>query len=438
MNYNETLDYIYAKLPMFSRVGAAAYKADLNNINALCNSLGNPQHKFKSIHIAGTNGKGSCSHMLAAVMQQAGYKCGLYTSPHIADFRERIRIQGEMISKEFVVEFIASIEQLIEEIQPSFFEITVALAFDYFAKQEIEIAIIEVGLGGLLDSTNIIQPELSIITNISFDHMNLLGNTLPEIAVQKAGIIKPHAPIVIGETQIETRNIFFAKSIQEMSQIFFADESFVKINEVIDHQQLHISYLQFPINKRIDISTDLLGAYQAKNIATVLTAGYILQQLGWRTNIDIIKIALRQVKKTTHIKGRFDIVKRDPYVIFDVSHNEAGVAELILQMQTLEVSNIHCIMGFVKDKSIEKILSLFPKNYLIYATQAEIERALPSDELTEICKKQNLKTVAYKNTKSALDAASKNLKADEAILVCGSFFLMQDAYAWLSDEQSIK
>ena len=335
MDYQQTINYLYSQLPVFTRVGASAYKADLSNTIELCRRVDNPQNKFKSVHIGGTNGKGSTSHMLAAILQTAGYKTGLYTSPHLKDFRERIRINGEMISEQTVIDFVAKHKSDFEDIQPSFFEMTVALAFDIFAREKVDIAVIEVGLGGRLDSTNIITPLLSVITNIGWDHMNILGDTLQLIAAEKAGIIKPHIPVIIGEKQDEVADIFIAKAKQEDTEINFASELFevkserLKVKGLDFDEQLAIEVTQNPKLKTQNLKLDLTGSYQLKNVKTVLAAVNELRLQKFIITDEHIKTALRQVKKLTGLHGRWEVLSHDPLTICDTGHNPDGIQEVL-------------------------------------------------------------------------------------------------------------
>jgi dihydrofolate synthase/folylpolyglutamate synthase len=430
-NYELTLEYMFEQLPMFTRIGDAAYKADLNNTLVLSEALGNPHLKFKTIHIAGTNGKGSCSNMLAAIFQTAGYKTGLYTSPHIVDFRERIRINGTEIDEQSVIDFIAKHKQLIEEIQPSFFEITVVMAFDYFATQGVDIAVVEVGLGGALDSTNIIVPELSIITNISYDHMSLLGQNLPQIAEQKAGIIKDHVPVVIGESQLELQNIFFAKAIKHKSQLFCADAIYETLDGQIEDGKLHLKLLNKSLMLSHDIILDLIGNYQYKNCKTVLTAIDVLRKKGWNITEHHIMTSLSQVKKITGFKGRFDIVKYEPLVVFDGSHNEAGLTEVFNQVKSMKYNSLFIILGVARDKELSKVLKIFPTDAYYFFTQADIPRALPYIELQAIGLDAKLDGEGCPTMKDALESAFKLASPNDLILVTGSFYTLKDAYDYL-------
>lgn len=427
MTYTETLNYLYTQLPMFTRIGAAAYKADLSNTITLCAALDNPQNKFKSIHVAGTNGKGSTSHMLASVLQEAGYKVGLYTSPHIKDFRERIKINGQKIEEQFVVHFTENIKTKITEIQPSFFEITVAMAFAYFAKQQVDIAVIEVGLGGLLDSTNVITPELCVITNIGLDHTNLLGTTLPEIATQKAGIIKASVPVVISQTQEETERVFTNKALEKNTSIFFAD----KVMEVIgmDTATIGLQKMKVVNTAKMSITNyelDILGKYQQKNVKGVLLALEILQQYNWNISAQNIVDGLKNIKNNTGLMGRFDMLETSPMLIADVAHNADGITEVLAQIKNIPHNNLHIITGFVADKAVDKVLALFPKNANYYFTQANIPRALLKENLQETAKQYQLNGEVYNNVNTALQAAKANASKEDIILICGSFFIIAE------------
>ncbi len=423
MTYQQTLDFLYSQLPMFSRVGAAAYKEDLTNTIALCNAINNPQHKFKSIHIAGTNGKGSTSHFLAAIFQTAGYKVGLYTSPHLKDFRERIKVNGEMCNETFVVDFIEKTKPQIEAIQPSFFELTVAMAFEYFAQQKVDIAIIETGLGGRLDSTNIISPILSIITNIGLDHTNLLGNTLQKIAYEKAGIIKQNTPVVIGEYLQETKQVFIDKAKQENAEIVFAQENY----SIVQHQYINHK-LEVEIKRNNDnthtYSLDLAGLYQAKNIKTVLESCVQLNKLGYNLTNEIITKALAETQAITGLYGRWQCINTNPTVILDVAHNVDGMTQVVTQLQEMDYENLHIVVGMVKDKDVNAVLELLPKDASYYFTKALIERAMNENDLQQLALQYQLKGDIFSNVNSALQNALKYATTKDLILVCGSVFLV--------------
>ncbi len=388
---------------MFQRVGASAYKADLNNTIELCNLLDNPQNKFKSIHIAGTNGKGSTSHMLASILQEAGYKVGLYTSPHLIDFRERIKINGAMISEQAVIDFVSTYKDKFEKINLSFFEWTVCLAFQYFSTQNIDIAVVETGLGGRLDSTNIILPELSIITNIAKDHIQFLGNTLEKIAVEKAGIIKSKVPIVIGETQKEIEQVFISKAKDLDANIYFADQI---IHLVLD--------------------SDLKGSYQRKNIKTVLASVNELKKIDYKILEGQIKAGLLNVVKNTGLMGRWQTLGENPKIICDTGHNEAGIKEVVNQIQSITYNKLHFVLGAVNDKEIDSILELLPKHAEYYFCQAKIPRALDVLELKDKAVGYNLKGNSYDSVKNAYNAAKRIAQNDDLVFIGGSTFVVAE------------
>ena len=434
MSYQDTLDYLYTRLPMFSRIGAAAIKKDLHNTIAICDFLGNPQRQIKTIHVAGTNGKGSTSHMLASIFQAAGYKTGLYTSPHLYDFRERIKINGELCAKDFVVSFTERIKPFIEQVEPSFFEITVGMAFDYFAKEKCDIAIIETGLGGRLDSTNIIQPELSIITNIGWDHMALLGNSLKEIAAEKAGIIKTGVPIVISETIPETKQLFIDKATLVNAPIYFAEDLLTLKSfqnnwqtSLFEFNQPLIHLLDAPLfQKSFTIECDLPGKYQYKNLKGVLVAVQLLTGMGWKIKASNVFIALTNIKKNTGLMGRWESIQDRPRIVLDVAHNEHGIHALLEQLATLSFGKLHIVTGMVKDKDIEAVLNLLPKHAQYYYTQSHIPRALPVKELAAKGNSLGLKGTDFENVNLALQAANKNATDKDLILVIGSVFLVAE------------
>ena len=428
MNYQQTLDYLYAQLPMFSRIGAAAYKKDLHNTIALCEALDNPHTKFKSIHIAGTNGKGSTSHMLAAILQQAGYKTGLYTSPHLKDFRERIRINGEMISRDFVVNFVQRTMTLSEAIQPSFFELTVAMAFDYFEKEKVDIAVIETGLGGRLDSTNIITPLVSIITNIGYDHMNLLGNSLPEIAGEKAGIIKAGVPVVIGEYLPETKDVFIRKARELAAPICFAQEEYQAANIRYSPASLRCDVTNTVHQVTESFELDLNGFYQVKNLSTVLCAEGLLIQQGFSISNESEKQALQNVKQLTGLHGRWEVIDTNPVTVLDVAHNEDGIRQVLKQLSLIEQapSTVHFVLGMVKDKDVTKALSLLPTSGHYYFSHAHIPRAMPPEELKQKAAGFNIHGNCFDDVNAAIAAARTAAKPGDLILVFGSVFLVAE------------
>lgn len=422
MNYAQTLEYLFTQLPMFSRVGAAAYKPDLTNTIKLCEALGNPQQKFKSIHVAGTNGKGSTSHMLASILQTAGFKTGLYTSPHLVDFRERIKIDGVYCSKEFVVEFTEKIKPLIATIQPSFFEITVAMAFSYFAEQKVDIAVIEVGLGGRLDSTNIITPEVSIITNIGLDHTQFLGDTIPQIAGEKAGIIKKDVPCIVSEYTEETKPVFDAAAIH--TSLAYGSELYSVLNTKYAHDYLGVQVLN---KKTEDVQTyqlDLNGSYQAKNVQGVLGAIGILQTKGWQISNQHILDGLSHVKKNTGLYGRWQMIGTNPTTVVDVAHNVAGIQTLLAQIKLVNHQQLHIVFGMVKDKDIDSVLALLPTQATYYFTQAQIERAIDANELQQKAGQHGLTGNVFAHVNEAISAAQKQAQVKDLIVVCGSVFLV--------------
>ncbi len=420
--YAQTLDYLYTRLPMFSRIGAAAIKKDLGNTLALCAGLGHPETRFRSLHVAGTNGKGSTSHMLAAVFQAAGYKTGLYTSPHLVDFRERMRIDGAPVDEDFVVEFVAANRGLIESVQPSFFEITVAMAFDAFAKAGVDIAVIETGLGGRLDSTNVIMPELSIITNISLDHTDLLGTDIPSIAAEKAGIIKPQVPVVIGEYDAESWPVFRKRAEELGSGIVPAWESWQ-----LQATEKESEYIAVRGNDRQPVRSDLRGSFQEKNIATVLTALGVLRNAGWDIPDQAQREGLANVRRLTGLRGRWDIWQEAPLVVADVGHNPAGLEITLRDWSSVNAGRKHILTGFVRDKDVAGALERFPKDACYYFCAARLPRALPSDELRQIAAGLGLNGDSYPSVEAALAAALENLGNDGALLVTGSFFVVGEA-----------
>ena len=424
MNYQQTLDYLLTKLPLFSRIGVAAYKKDITNTVILCKAVDDPQNKIKSIHIAGTNGKGSTSHMLAAILQQHGYKTGLYTSPHLKDFRERIKVNGKMIAEDFVVSFVEKIKEVSEKVDPSFFELTVVMALAYFREQKVDFAVIETGLGGRLDSTNVITPLVSVITNIGYDHTNILGNTLEEIAFEKAGIIKPSVPVVIGESHAATKNIFIEKAKTCHSSIIFSDEVYSIANSVSHINAMEINVSNKENNKKETYTLDLNGIYQQKNLLTVLCTLKILQQQGIHLSEENIKQALSTAKKLTGLHGRWDVIQEKPMIVLDVAHNEDGIKQLLKQIDTCAYNKLHIIFGLVKDKDADRILSLLPKKAEYYFTKAQIPRALPENELLAKARLYKLKGEAFHDVNKALKAAAAKAFTDDLIIVCGSVFVV--------------
>jgi dihydrofolate synthase/folylpolyglutamate synthase len=409
---------------MFSRIGMAAFKKDLTNIKRLVEFLEHPDKKFNSIHVAGTNGKGSVSHMLAAILQTAGYRTGLYTSPHLKDFRERIKIDGNMVSKEFIVEFTEKIKPLIEEIDPSFFEITVAMAFEYFTEQKVDIAIIETGLGGRFDSTNIISPELSVITNIGWDHMNILGDSLEKIAFEKAGIIKQNIPVVIGDVLPETEGLFKQVAAERDAPLSIASEKRQAISWHWEKHELIVETARVHKTDHQLYRLDLPGIYQTKNLITVLEVCSQLKQQGWKIEEADIQKGLSQAKKITALHGRWEVINAHPLLVLDVAHNVDGIKMLMEQIEVTEHDHLHIVLGVVKDKEPDNILSLLPKLASYYFTQANIPRALDAGLLNEKAKAFELKGSVYPGVNSAIKGALAKAAKNDLILVCGSIFLV--------------
>lgn len=412
---------------MFHRVGAAAYKADLTNTIKIMELLNKPHQKLKCIHVAGTNGKGSSSHMLAAILQGAGYKTGLYTSPHLVDFRERIKINGKMISKNQVVDFVEKYKDAFEEIQPSFFEWTVGLAFDHFAKEEVDVAVIEVGLGGRLDSTNVIAPLISLITNISFDHMNLLGDTIPKIAGEKAGIIKFKTPVVISQYQSDSASVFMNKARELKAPYEFGDKVY-KVNSVVaEKDHLKVKVTDRKTESQEEFELDLKGNYQAKNLLGVLCVVEQLKKQGFLIEDKTVKEALKKVTELTGLMGRWQMLSDRPMVIADTGHNEDGIKQVIDNLKNIKYKKLHFVFGAVNDKDVSKIIELLPKEAEYYFVKADIPRALPSEELMLQASKVKLKGKNFADVKSGVEAAKKSAKKDDLILIGGSTFVVGDA-----------
>lgn len=436
MNYQETLQYLYSQLPMFHRIGAAAYKADLKNTVDICNLLGNPQDKFKSIHIAGTNGKGSVSHFLASIMQENGYKVGLYTSPHLKDFRERIKINGKEIPTEKVTDFVEKHKTSFDFINPSFFEWTVGLAFSYFAVEKVDVAVIETGLGGRLDSTNIITPELSIITNISWDHSNLLGDSLEKIAGEKAGIIKKGVPVVIGETQEEIKEVFINKCNEVKAPLYFADRHFHVLHAelVYNNSPELMVQLQFkngiPLNHVFEhdsvLRSSLIGYYQVKNLVTVLMAIDILNTYGFSLQAEKVEKGITNVIKNTGIMGRWQKINEKPLVVSDIGHNEGGLKETLTQINFTPHKKLHMVLGFVNDKDIDTILTLLPNDADYYFCKAQIPRALDETILAEKALKAGIKGNVFPSVETAYKAAKDNAGSEDLIYIGGSTFVVAE------------
>lgn len=427
MTYQQTIDFLFSQLPAYHRIGKAAYKNDLGNTILLDNYLGNPHFKYRTIHVGGTNGKGSVSHMIASVLQEAGYFTGLYTSPHLKDFRERIKINGEMISEAEVVTFVTKHRTIIESLKPSFFEMTVAMAFDFFAKSGVEVAVIEVGLGGRLDSTNIVDPVLSVITNIGHDHMDLLGDTLEKVASEKAGIIKVNRPVIISETQTESENIFISKAEETGSEICFADKRFIckldeysgfpeersyKITDLITHQEF-------------ESKTVLTGDYQEVNLKAVYAVFAQLKGI-FRFSDDNIKDGISNVVINTGLRGRWQKLNRSPLTICDTGHNREGLKYVMDQLSKIHKSNLHMIIGFVNDKDLSLVLPLFPADAIYYFTRASVPRALDEKILQDESSKYGLYGKCYSDVKTALSDARENAGENDMIFIGGSTFIVAD------------
>ena len=453
MTYSETLDYLFNSLPMYHRIGQAAYKADITNTVSLMQHLGHPERRFRSIHVAGTNGKGSVSHMLASILMQAGYKVGLYTSPHLVDFRERIRINGAMIPQEEVTRFVELHKDYMQSLQLSFFEMTVGLAFDYFATQQVDVAVVEVGMGGRLDSTNVITPDLSIITNIGFDHTQFLGNTLPLIAGEKAGIIKPGVPVVIGESNPETRPVFEKKAAEMGAPIYFADDNYRIIAQPAP-PSLQSSDLRFTVEKwkvesgklkveknpsaaansqfsilNSQFTTPLSGSYQLKNLATLFQALELLPTVGYTISLDYIRDGIARVVQDTGLHGRWEKMDEHPLTICETAHNADGVRAMLQKLGEMPYHHLHLIYGCVNDKDFRSILQMLPHDRTTYYyTQPSVPRALPVAQLAEAAASCGMAGEAFSQVADAIRAARANADPrHDLVLVTGSIFLVADA-----------
>ncbi len=429
MTYAETLDYLFNALPMFQRVGASAYKADLTNTLSLCEHLGNPQETFKTIHVAGTNGKGSTSHALASVFQTAGYKTGLYTSPHLKSFTERIRIDGKEITEEDVVEFVANNRAFLDELQPSFFEMTVGMAFWYFAKEAVDIAVIEVGMGGRLDSTNVIHPELCVITTIGYDHTQFLGNTLPLIAGEKAGIIKQGVPVVISQTQKETQEVFSQQAAAKQAAIVFADQVW-EVTKLPESENPSIQQLaNFKVRSsdgEFTMKFDLNGDYQRFNLPGILEAVKQLRNQGWNLSDTALQVGLESISEQTGLKGRWQLLQVNPIILADTGHNEAGIGEVVNQLKKYSYSKLWMVIGMVNDKDISKVLDLLPKEANYIFCQASIPRAMDAHELARKGNEKGLIGQVIPTVTEALEFARKNTDSDDLIFVGGSTFVVAE------------
>ena len=428
MNYQETLNYLYNSTPVFEHVGAVAYKEGLQNTLALDKHFNHPHTNFKTIHIAGTNGKGSCSHSLASILQEAGYKVGLYTSPHLVDFRERIRVNGQCISKERVVKFVEDERKFFEPLHPSFFELTTALAFKYFYEQKVDIAIIEVGLGGRLDCTNIISPILSIITNISFDHTQFLGDTLAKIAGEKAGIIKKGVPVIIGEANEETRPVFQSKANEVNSVIVFAEDNAI----VTSSSPMADGGRRYYLSNNSTLIGELSGDYQERNMNTILCACNILKQMNIIKNDDVIAKGLANICKNTGLLGRWQTIQNNPTVVCDTGHNVGGWNYLAPQIKRQQCNQLRIVFGMVDDKDINSVMYLLPKNAIYYWTQAESKRAIKAERVAEIAIKHDLRGEIFDNVEVAYTKALQDSNKDDFVFVGGSSYIVADLLTFLS------
>ncbi len=431
MTYEETLQYLYAQLPMFQNIGAGAYKPGLQNSEALDNYFGHPHRKFRTIHVAGTNGKGSTSHLLAAILQQNGYKVGLYTSPHLVDFRERIRVNGNMIPKEAVMEFTEKHLDATRHIHPSFFELTMMMAFDYFAQQQVDVAVIEVGLGGRLDSTNIITPDLCVITNISFDHIQFLGNTLPAIAREKAGIIKHGVPVVIGEAAGEVKEVFQQQAQEVQAPIVFAEER----HPIASATQQENGFWSFESDEYPHLQGELGGLCQEKNAATVLTAVEQLKRLGYRIDTRSVYEGFARVTELTGLMGRWQQLSSSPRLICDTGHNTGGIAYIAQQLVREKYDTLRIVIGMVNDKDISGVLRMLPTHAVYYFTKASVSRALPEEDFARKAREAGLSGNCYPNVTEAVEAAQKESRPEDLIFVGGSTFIVADLLQYFTSRQ---
>ena len=422
MNYHETLDYLYNSMPMFQQVGSIAYKEGLENTLVLDEYFHHPHRNYRTIHVAGTNGKGTCSHTLAAILQEAGYKVGLYTSPHLIDFRERIRVNGETVSKEYIVQFVNKYRSFFEPLYPSFFELTTAMAFNYFAETGVEIAIIETGLGGRLDCTNIISPDVSIITNISYDHTAQLGDTLVKIALEKAGIIKPGTPVIIGETTPETKSVFLQKAQEMHAPVFFAEEE----QKLLKAEMSSRGYWIYQTVKYKNLQGELRGLYQLKNTNTLLSVIDQLMDVGYIVGEEAIRNGFGKVSELTGLMGRWQKLHEHPELICDTGHNIGGMLYIVEQLKLQTYRQLHIVIGMVDDKDIHGILELLPQNACYYFTKASVKRALNENEFMKAAAGYGLKGSSYPDVVSAVKAAQKKSLPEDFIFVGGSSFIVAD------------
>ncbi len=427
MTYNEVLEYLYSQLPMYQRVGKAAYKADLGKTIALDNYFGNPHKQFTTVHIAGTNGKGSVAHSLASILQEAGYKTGLYTSPHLTDFRERIKINGQPIDKQYVTDFVQQNKSFFEKIRPSFFEMTVAMAFEYFKDKGVDIAVIEVGMGGRLDSTNIITPVLSVITNISYDHTQFLGDTLEKIAKEKAGIIKPQVPVVIGDNKPQVRNVFLETAALKSAPIYLASLAYDIGNYFLtSDNKLSVNVFKGGALYLENLIFDLTGIYQLENLKVILQSYEILKNT-FRLNEKSLRKGLENVRKNTGIKGRWQKLSNKPLIIADIGHNYEGISFVVKQIKSLNFNKLHFVYGSVNDKNISKILNLLPKDAVYYFAKSSVPRSADPQEIKKIAKEKGLKGESFDTVQAAVNQAINNANNNDLIFIGGSAFVVADA-----------
>ena len=427
MTYQETLDYLFNAMPMYQRVGATAFKADLINISKLCNHLGNPQRAFKSIHVGGTNGKGSTSHALASIFQEAGYKTGLYTSPHLKSFTERIKINGQEISEEQVVTFVEQNISFLKEVEPSFFEMTVAMAFRHFAEEQVDYAVIEVGMGGRLDSTNVIVPELSLVTNIGFDHVQFLGDTRAKIAWEKAGIIKENIPVVISETHPETRPVFEAVAKEKNAPIYFGNDRFqIDIIESQSDEPFSVFKVTYNNMDTFQAKMDLIGGYQVHNLVGILQAIAVLRESGLHIGLDDVKRGLERIIKNTGIKGRWQKLGERPLIICDSGHNVEAIKMILSQIEETKYRDLYMVFGMSNDKDVSLVLELLPKEAFYFFTEAKLPRAMPARELKEKALNFGLQGEVVPEVNQALSSARNRAGADDFIFVGGSTFVVAE------------
>ncbi|MBP3244769.1 MAG: bifunctional folylpolyglutamate synthase/dihydrofolate synthase [Bacteroidaceae bacterium] len=427
MDYKETIEYLFNSAPLFQNIGAGAYKEGLYNTKVLDEHFAHPHLSFKTIHVAGTNGKGSCSHTIASVLQEAGYKVGLYTSPHLVDFRERIRVNGKPISEQYVIDFVEHERAFFEPLHPSFFELTTAMAFKFFADEKVDVAVIEVGLGGRLDCTNIITPDVSIITNISFDHVQFLGNTLAKIANEKAGIIKPNIPVVIGETTPETKPVFISKAEEQNAPIIFAEEQ----DEVMGECLLAKGGFDYQTKTFGLITAELGGLCQTKNTRTIIEALKQLIGKGYRITRQNVADGFASVCKNTGLMGRWQKLSDKPKVICDTGHNVGGIQYIVKQLELQEYDNLRIVMGMVNDKDISTVLSMMPKHAVYYFTQASVKRAMPCRDFKAKAAGYGLEGDAYPTVRQAYEAALHDASQNDLVFVGGSSFIVADLLSFL-------